>query len=119
MKQELIEKFNAVTDETVEDYCKAKDGGFCWLWFLERARLKIMESGYLPQRGTALIDARYNNSADAVLNGLLCAARPSVYFVFVSITLRGGSWRILLWFMSDSVLPMFSSKNFIVFRSYI
>ena len=75
MKQELIDKFNAVTDETVEDYCKAKDGGFCWLWFLERARLKIMESGYLPQQGTALIDARYNNSADAVLDGLLCAAR--------------------------------------------
>ena len=75
MKQEVIDKFNAVTDEAVEDYCKARDGGFCWLWFLERARLKIMESGYLPQQGTALIDARYNNSADAVLDGLLCAAR--------------------------------------------
>ena len=36
-------------------------------------------------------------------------------FVFISITLGGGSWRILLWFMLESVLPMFSSKNFIAF----
>ena len=35
-------------------------------------------------------------------------------FVFISITLRGGSKKILLWFMSKSILPMFSSKSFIV-----
>ena len=35
-------------------------------------------------------------------------------FVFISISLGGGSKRILLWFMSWSVLPMFSSKSFIV-----
>ena len=44
-------------------------------------------------------------------------------FVFISITLGGGSKRILLWFMSSSVLPMFSSKSFLVsgliFRSLI
>ena len=44
-------------------------------------------------------------------------------FVFISITLGSGSWRILLWIMSSSVLPMFSSKSFIVsgltFRSLI
>ena len=44
-------------------------------------------------------------------------------FVFISITLGGGSKKILLWFMSKSVLPMFSSKSFIVsgltFRSLI
>ena len=44
-------------------------------------------------------------------------------FVFISITLEGGSKRILLQFMSNSVLPMFSSKSFIVpiliFRSLI
>ena len=34
--------------------------------------------------------------------------------VFISITLAGGSLRILLWFMSESVLPMFSSESFIV-----
>ena len=44
-------------------------------------------------------------------------------FVFIFITLGGGSKKILLRFMSKSVLPMFSSKNFIVsgltFRSLI
>ena len=35
-------------------------------------------------------------------------------FVFISLTLGGGSKRILLWFMSRSVLPMFLSKSFIV-----
>ena len=36
------------------------------------------------------------------------------HFVFIFISLGGGSLRILLWFMSPSVLPMFSSKSFIV-----
>ena len=44
-------------------------------------------------------------------------------FVFIFITLGGGSKKILLRFMSKSVLPMFSSKSFIVsgltFRSLI
>ena len=35
-------------------------------------------------------------------------------FVFISTTLGGGSWRILRWYMSLSVLPMFSSKSFII-----
>ena len=37
-------------------------------------------------------------------------------FICVSISSTlGGSQRILLWFMSSSVLPMFSSKGFIVY----
>ena len=44
-------------------------------------------------------------------------------FVFIFITLGGGYRKILLQFMSKSVLPMFSSKSFIVsgltFRSLI
>ena len=44
-------------------------------------------------------------------------------FVFIVITLGGGSEKILLWFMSGSVQPMFSSKSFrlssLVFRSII
>ena len=47
----------------------------------------------------------------------------TVYFVPISITLGGGSYRILLWFMSKGVLLMFSSRSFIVsglkFRSLI
>ena len=44
-------------------------------------------------------------------------------FVFISIALGGESKKILLWFMSKSVPPMFLSKSFIVsgltFRSLI
>ena len=44
-------------------------------------------------------------------------------FVFIFITLGGGSKKILLWFMSKSIFPMFSYKSFIVssltFRSLI
>ena len=36
-------------------------------------------------------------------------------FAFVSITLGGGFKKVLLQFMSESVLPMFSSRSFIVF----
>ena len=35
-------------------------------------------------------------------------------FVFIFITLGGGSNKILLQFMSKSVLPMFSSRSFIL-----
>ena len=35
-------------------------------------------------------------------------------FVFIVITLRGGSEKMLLLFMSESVWPMFSSNSFIV-----
>ena len=44
-------------------------------------------------------------------------------FAFICITLRDGLKRILLWFMSESVLPVFSFKSFVVsgiiFRSLI
>ena len=35
-------------------------------------------------------------------------------FVFIFVTLEGGFKKILQQFMSESVLPMFSSKSFIV-----
>ena len=60
-----------------------------------------------------------------VVQKLLSLIRSHLFiFVFIFITLRvGGSKKILLWFMSKYVLPMFSSKNFIVsgltFRSLL
>ena len=48
---------------------------------------------------------------------------PFFIFVFIVIILGGGSEKISLQFMSESVRPMFSSKSFIVsglrFRSLI
>ena len=46
---------------------------------------------------------------------LLSLIRSHLFtFVFISVTLGDGSERILFWFMPSSVLPMFSSKSFIV-----
>jgi len=46
---------------------------------------------------------------------LLSLIRSHLFvFVFSSITPRGESKGILLWFISKSVMPMFSSKSFIV-----
>ena len=58
------------------------------------------------------------------LQKLLSFIRSHLFiFVFISITVGGGSKKILLWFMSKSVLRVFSSKSFIVsglaFRSLI
>jgi len=75
MQQNVIDKFNAVTEESVEDYGKARDGGFRWMWFLQRARQKVVESGYLPQQGYLLFDARYIDSAPHVLDGLIGSVR--------------------------------------------
>ena len=54
---------------------------------------------------------------------LLSLIRSHLFiFVFIFIILGGGSKRILLWFISKSVLPVFSFKSFIMcdltFRSY-
>ena len=44
-------------------------------------------------------------------------------FVFIVVSLGGGSENILLWFMSEGVQSMFSSNSFVVsrliFRSFI
>ena len=52
----------------------------------------------------------------SVVQKLLSLIKSHLFiFVFISISLGGGSRKILLWFMSKSVLPKFSSKSFIVF----
>ena len=46
---------------------------------------------------------------------LLNLIRSNLFIlVFIFITLRDGSQKILVWFMSKTVLPMFSSRSFIV-----
>ena len=59
-----------------------------------------------------------------VVQKLLSLIRSHLFiFAFISITLGGESWRILLWFISENVLLIFSSRSFIVsgltFRSLI
>ena len=50
----------------------------------------------------------------AVQKLLLLIRHHLFIFVFIVITLGGGSGKILLWFMSESVWPMFSYKYSIV-----
>ena len=46
---------------------------------------------------------------------LLNLIRSNLFIlVFIFITLRDRSQKILVWFMSKTVLPMFSSRSFIV-----
>ena len=49
------------------------------------------------------------------VQNLLSLIRSHLFIlVFISINLGGGSKRILLWFMSKIILPVFSSESFIV-----
>ena len=59
-----------------------------------------------------------------IMQKLLSFIRSHLFiFAFISNILGGGSQRTLLWFMSESVLPMFSSRSFTVsgltFKSFI
>ena len=54
-----------------------------------------------------------------IVQKLLSLIRSHLFiFVFISITLRDGSQRILLWFMTESVLPVFL-QEFYSFWSYV
>ena len=61
-----------------------------------------------------------------LFNDFLCCVKafkfnevPFVYFVFVFITLRSGSKKMLLLFMSKSVLPILASRSFIIVFDFI
>ena len=91
--------------------------------------LYILKINPLSVASFAFIFSHSEDCLFTLLSFLCCAKAfkfnqvPLVYFVFISITLGGGSQRILLWFISSSVLLMFSSNSFIVsgltFRSLI
>ena len=103
------------------------------LFFLElscRSCLYIFEINSLSIASFAIIFSHYEAClftlliVSFVVQKLLSLIRfPLFIFAFISITLGGGSYMILLYFMSEGVLPMFSSKSFIdsglIFRSLI
>ena len=50
-----------------------------------------------------------------IVQELLSLIRSHLFiFAFISITLGSGLWKIFLRFISESVLPVFSSRSFIV-----
>ena len=61
--------------------------------------------------------------ASFAVQKLLNLIKSHLVMVFIFITIGGGLKMILLWFISKGVLPMFSSKSFVIssltFRSLI
>ena len=104
-------------------------GSFIFLELSCRRCLYIFEINSLSVASFAIVFSHSEGFftlliVSLVVQKLLSLIRSHLFiFVFISITLEGGSYRILLWFMSSSILPMFSSKSFTVsgltFRSLI
>ena len=105
-------------------------GSFIFLELSCRSCLYIFEINSLSVASFAII---FSHSEDClftllivsfVVQKLLILIRSHLFiFAFISNILGGGSYRILLWFMLENILPMFSSRSFIVsgltFRSLI
>ena len=105
-------------------------GSFIFLELSCRSCLCIFEMNSLSVASFAIIFSHSEGYlftlliVSFIVQKLLSLIRSHLFiFAFISITLGGGSWSILLWFMSERVLPMFSSRSFVVsgltFRSLI
>ena len=93
-----------------------------WLYILEVNPLSVASFANIFSHSEGCLFILFMVSF--AVQKLLSFIRSHLFiFVFISISQGGGSKGILLWFMSLSVLPMFSSKSFIVsgltFRSLI
>ena len=88
-----------------------------WYWaawavciFWRRIPCQLLHLRFLPAWGLSL----------CLIYGFLffvffcCAKAFKFNFLFLFSNLEGGSKKILLWFMSKSVLPVFSCKHFIL-----
>ena len=105
-------------------------GSFIFLELSCRSCLYIFEINSLSVASFAIIFSHSEGClftliiVSFVVQKLLSLIRSHLFiFAFISNILEGGSQRILLWFMSESVLPMFSSRSLVVsgltFRSLI
>ena len=96
-------------------------GSFIFLELSCRSCLYIFEINSLSVASFAIILSHSEGClftlliVSFVVQKLLILIRSHLFvFAFISNILGGGSQRILLWFMLESILPMFSSRNFIV-----
>uniref|UniRef100_A0A8D1N0A4 Uncharacterized protein n=1 Tax=Sus scrofa TaxID=9823 RepID=A0A8D1N0A4_PIG len=97
-------------------------GFFVFLVLSSRGCLQVLEINPLSVASLAKI---FSHSVDCLfvlfrvsfaVQKLLSLIRSHLFiFGFIVSTIRGGSEKMLLSFMSESVWPMFSSKSFIVF----
>ena len=102
--------------------CHFLIGSFIFLELSWRSCLYIFEINPLSASSFAIIFSHSEGylitlNILSLVQKLLSLLRSHLFiFAFISNILGGGSSRILLWFMSESVLPMFSSRSFIVSR---
>ena len=83
-----------------------------WLYILEISPLSVVSFPIIFSHSEGCLFTLIIVSF--AVQKLLSLTRSHLFvFVFISISRGGGSWRLLLWFVSSSVLPMFSSKSFI------
>ena len=99
--------------------CLFRSSGFLIGWFvgIEAYELQIKPSSvickyFLAFLGCLFVFYYFLGCAEALnFNSV-----PFVYFLILfSLLLRGGAKKILLWFISASVLPVLSSKSFVLF----
>ena len=111
-------------------FCQFLIGLFVFLVLICMCCLYTLEINSMPVVSFAMIFSLSEGylfiliTVSFVMQKFLSLIRFHLFvFVFISITQRGGSQRILLWFTSDNVLPMFPPKSLIVsgltFRSLI
>ena len=96
-------------------------GSFIFLELSCRSCLYIFEISCLSVASFAIIFSHSEGClftllrVSFVVQKLFLLIRSYLFiFAFISNILGGGSKRILPWFMRESVLPMFSSRSFIV-----
>ena len=96
-------------------------GSFIFLELSCRSCLCIFETNSLSVAWFAIIFSHSEGClftlliVSFVVHKLLILIRSHLFiFSFISNILGDGSYWILLWFMSECVLPMFSSRSFIV-----
>ena len=102
--------------------CLFRSSDFFWLFFEHRAAWAVYILEINPWWVTLLANV-FSRSVGSLFVALMVSftvqkslslIRSHLFiFVFIFITLGGRSKKILLQFMSGSVLPMFSSKSFI------
>ena len=90
---------------------------FFWrcLYILEINPLSVTSSANIFSHSVGCLFLLLLFRVSSAVEKLWSLIKSSLFiFVFIVISVRGGSEKMLLSFMSDSVWPMFSSKSFIV-----
>lgn len=106
--EKMMKKFNEPTSENVQRFEKAKAANFPWMYFFERIRAKVVAEGLLPQDGFLVVEPRYLDSAEDILNDLLASVSSVGSPSYRSVSrkpwnLKLEDWKTVLCSMSASM----------------